>query len=321
GYQTLDYDGPDRGYDFFLELDRKPTHAVQVKFYKSRHPQTSHIAVAAKRLNEFARKNHVEKAILVVSCEISAELRAKLETTYQITLVDRADLLIMTGTNTGLHDSIRSMLEGDEYTGGTTKDSVVNKIKDSTAIITTYPAMVSLSPKREFCTELKSLSAGKKSWRRYEELCFDIIQELFSKDLSGWHKQTYTDDGLNRYDLICRITPLAQFWKFLIENINSRYVLFEFKNYVGKIKQGEVLTTEKYLLTKAMRSVAFLVSRKGPDKNGTLTIQGAMREHGKLMIPLCDDDLCKMLSLKHGGDDPSDYLFNLVDDFLMKLPR
>jgi len=168
---------------------------------------------------------------------------------------------------------------------------------------------------------LRSLKAGKKTWLKYELLCAEILKELFDNNLNGWHKQKRTDDGLNRFDLICRITPISKFWGFLIDDLNSRYALFEFKNYVGKIKQGQVLTTEKYLLTKALRSVAFLISRKGSDKNGLLTIQGAMRENGKLIIPLTDDDLCEMLKLKNKGDDPSDYIFNIVDDFLMELPR
>ena len=103
--------------------------------------------------------------------------------------------------------------------------------------------------------------------------------------------------------------------------MESRYVVFEFKNYFSYVKQGQVLTTEKYLWKKALRSVAFLISRKGPDKNAFLMTQGAMREHGKLIVNLTDEDLCKMLEMKDSGDDPSDYLFDLADDFLLRLPR
>lgn len=34
-----------------------------------------------------------------------------------------------------------------------------------------------------------------------------------------------------------------------------------------------------------------------------------------------DDDMCEMLNMKDLGADPADYLFELVDDFLMALPR
>ncbi len=50
-------------------------------------------------------------------------------------------------------------------------------------------------------------------------------------------------------------------------------------------------------------------------------MQGAMREHGKLMLVIDDDILCRMLHMKERGDDPTDFLFQLADDFLLSLPR
>jgi len=46
-----------------------------------------------------------------------------------------------------------------------------------------------------------------------------------------------------------------------------------------------------------------------------------MREHGKLIIVLEDNDICKMLEMKEQADEPSEYLFEKVDAFLMSLPR
>ncbi len=82
-----------------------------------------------------------------------------------------------------------------------------------------------------------------------------------------------------------------------------------------------MLTTEKYLHQRALRSVAFIISRKGISDNAIKFSQGAMREHGKLIITLTDEDLCVMLDMKENGDDPNDYMFEKVDSFLMSLPR
>ena len=49
--------------------------------------------------------------------------------------------------------------------------------------------------------------------------------------------------------------------------------------------------------------------------------QGAMREHGKLMLILNDKHICAMLHMKERGEDPSDRLFELTDEFLLSLPR
>lgn len=49
--------------------------------------------------------------------------------------------------------------------------------------------------------------------------------------------------------------------------------------------------------------------------------QGAMREHGKMRL-IVDDELgCKMLHMKQRGEDPTDCLFDLADEFLLTLPR
>jgi hypothetical protein len=115
--------------------------------------------------------------------------------------------------------------------------------------------------------------------------------------------------------------PATDFWSFLINHLNSRYVLFEFKNYSSKIKQGQILTTEKYLLEKGLRRAAIILSRRGAERNAVLMAQGAMRESGKLMLILDDEKVCRMLHMKEEGDDPTDLLFELADEFLLSLPR
>ena len=38
--------------------------------------------------------------------------------------------------------------------------------------------------------------------------------------------------------MFARIRRSTEFWNFLIDRLNSQYVLFEFKNYSKKINQG-----------------------------------------------------------------------------------
>ncbi len=49
--------------------------------------------------------------------------------------------------------------------------------------------------------------------------------------------------------------------------------------------------------------------------------QGAMREHGKLILVIDDKIVKSMLALLDSGADPSDCLFDLADEFLLTLPR
>jgi hypothetical protein len=59
----------------------------------------------------------------------------------------------------------------------------------------------------------------------------------------------------------------------------------------------------------------------GADDDAIKMAQGAMREHGKLMIVIDDQKVCEMLHMKDRGDDPTDSLFAAADDFLLRLPR
>ena len=115
--------------------------------------------------------------------------------------------------------------------------------------------------------------------------------------------------------------PTTEFWKFVIDHLDSRYVLFEFKNYSGRIKQGQILTTEKYLLERGLRRMAIIMTRVGAEPHAVAMTLGAMREQGKLMLIVNDEKVCEMLHMKERGEDPTDCLFEIADNFLLTLPR
>jgi hypothetical protein len=130
-----------------------------------------------------------------------------------------------------------------------------------------------------------------------------------------------TDGGISRYDAIARISSSHDFWQSILRFFHSWYVIFEFKNNAELIKQGQIYTTEKYLFAGAMRLVAFIISRKGADKNALAATRGAVRESGKLIINLSLDDIYKMLRMKDEGDDANAILLDILDDMLMRLER
>ncbi|STE84490.1 Uncharacterised protein [Escherichia coli] len=71
----------------------------------------------------------------------------------------------------------------------------------------------------------------------------------------------------------------------MLEDLGSRYVVFEFKNYSKPITQNEIVTTERYLYPSALRKVAIVISHEDCADSAKAVIAGAMREHGKLIIP------------------------------------
>ena len=81
------------------------------------------------------------------------------------------------------------------------------------------------------------------------------------------------------------------------------------------------LGRDKYLFTKALRSVAYIISRKGINLNGDKAMKGALKESGKLIMSLDESDLCEMLRLKDKGSDPNTLIANKLDNTLMNLAR
>jgi hypothetical protein len=175
--------------------------------------------------------------MLVVSSILSPATRDSLEGRFGLTLADRADVLGWAAEAPDISDELSALLE-------MAPDSQL-EARPSSAPTADHrllsPGPVQPSTEGEqLCAALRGIARGRAAWRSYEIHCQKILKYLFPNDLSGWHEQKRTDDGLNRFDYVCRIHPTTEFWKFLIDHLGSRYVLFEFKNYAGKVKQGQI---------------------------------------------------------------------------------
>ncbi len=150
----------------------------------------------------------------------------------------------------------------------------------------------------ELIGRLKNVQPGKDDAKQYEIICLDIIDYLFSQSLLEAQTQCRSEDGLNIFDIVYRVNPSHAFWETLTRDFRARVIVFECKNYGDEIGPGQVYTTERYMSTKALRSICFLLSRKGPNEHARLAAAGAMRDSGKLMIFLSDGDLERMISAK-----------------------
>ncbi len=117
------------------------------------------------------------------------------------------------------------------------------------------------------------------------------------------------------------VKPNACFWRFVVVQLRSQYVIFECKNYSDMITQMEIATTERYLFPKAFRTVAIVISRKGANQSALTATAGAMRENGKLVLVLSDKEVLDLLSCRDNGEEPSDLLFEKTDQLLLRLAR
>lgn len=169
--------------------------------------------------------------------------------------------------------------------------------------------------------DLISIPTGKQGWRSFEKKCLEILQYLFEADLSLWDTQKKTDEGLDRFDLLCRISSMDDFWRTLVDSFRTRFIVFEFKNYEDPIEPGLIYTSERYLYPNALRSVAIIIARYGYKEQTLKAAKGALRENGKLILLITQNELIKMLEAKDVGDSPNDLLSELLDGFLSSISR
>lgn len=318
---TIDKDFYDRP-DFSMQ--REKLHLVEVKYYRTARAQMTLLCLAAATVVEIAESRGTARPLLVVSCFIDSEQRQFLKAADDLDVLDGNDLLYLVSSFPELQERLLALLEiaPDRISEVITQDAIIFKKQDDLghARRKYTPRTRPLKGKR-LAKRLNEIPVGKDGWQLYEKHCIEMLRFLFDGSLESWRTQQSSSDGMNRVDCVCRVLRTTEFWTLLYESLQSRYVVFEFKNYADSIQQGQILTTEKYLLEKALRKTAIILSRKGASKGAVQMAQGAMRDSGKLIITLSDNEIVEMLLMKDGGGDPSDYMFGLVDEFLLTLPR
>lgn len=174
---------------------------------------------------------------------------------------------------------------------------------------------------------LKDCKSGKKYSGNYEDVCEEIIRTLFEANyFNRLTKQHKTKDEHFRMDLIGSLKinqsneeSMHPLWQMLVRHYNSHFVVFEFKNYSKEIDQNLIYITEKYLFDAALRNVAFIISRKGFSESAKFAAEGCLKEHGKLIIDVTEEDLVKMLEAK--SDEATDYLLSKLEEFLMGISK
>lgn len=250
--------------------------------------------------------------VLVVSKFINSEKRDYFQEKYSnLTLIDISNLLFAVHNNDELRNELIASLNYSVDNIEPTKGFIeINTLQHS-------EYTNSLIKEMELC------QAGRPMARTYEVLCHKLLENLFSEDLALWKEQQKSNKDLYRFDLLCRIKDGNQktFWSIIERYFNSKYIIFEFKNYNEPITQEEIYTTEKYLYAKALRSVGIIIAQNGYDENAYWAAKGCLRENGKLLILLRTDDLIKMNIMKEKQEDPSNYLLDKLDDILLELEK
>lgn len=319
GFQVLkDVEAPaDLGHthdvDYIIRRPDSSYDILEIKYYRIKSlPRQEMLERAFQSVSHNIRCTSATAGVLVLSCPnplISDELRTSFP---KIKVWGLTEIFNQALPHPEIFRELASSLELDL----TQAKSFVDKEHPSL-----LDEIISTAQGARISGWLEDIKPGRDDAHRFEDVCIEALKYLFESDLAGWHPQSSTIDGLHRRDLVCRVLDKSEVWSLLLNDLKSRYIVFEFKNHKDQFGQAEVITTERYLYPTALRKVAIIISQNGHSESAQKVMDGAMREHGKLIIPITTSELVDLLTAKDRGEDPNGFLFQRVDEFLIGLAR
>lgn len=182
-----------------------------------------------------------------------------------------------------------------------------------------------MSQVNDFIQRLDACPLGNAGWSQFEELCTNILSYLFVPPLNSARRQARTYSGVNRRDAIFpnrNIAPTQDLhsknWYHLFLELDARMILFEFKNYnATDIGHEEVNQTRNYL-TNPMGRMGIMICSKPPVDSAHRQRNTIYSNDRKVIIFLTKEHLKEMLAMKERGEEPSDLIIDLVEQFYIQ---
>ncbi len=263
---------------------------------------------------ELKARSRDEGCILMASAPVDDVVKVICEAEYAVTVWDLANLLYLMQELPDLRGELEQLLGYD-----------LTKIDPRMPCPRlNRPLLPPRSPVADWRERFARLPTGLKHATAYERLCTDALQALLADCLELWEEQVRVNGGSGRIDLLCRISINEQqdFFETLRRSMNSRYVVFEFKNSRKSATRGAIRQVVEYLNGDALRRVGVIISRRGASENEWLIAGGMFREQKKLILFLTDADLLHMLAMKAQGErHPAEYLSEKLDEWFIRLGK
>lgn len=301
------------GVDFCVIIAQKKIY-VDCKLYRNSVVSLQLLDRAVEQLYQNMKKNSIESGLLLLFSNVNNEYKYHYYKENAITILDISNILFYMEKPSKLFNDLNNLLyfpiADIEPSPAYGLDNISKKSEITIDII-----------QDDYISRLQKCKIGKGYERRYEKICEEIIRYLFDEEFALFAPQHKTDDNLFRMDILCSLKGNSAFWSWLINHYNSRFIVFEFKNYSDQLQQNLIFVTEKYLFNAALRNVAIIISRKGFSTNAKRAAEGCLKEAGKLILDITDDDLINMIKKKREGEEPADYLLEKMETMLMSISK
>jgi HJR/Mrr/RecB family endonuclease len=292
----------DGGYDFVAKtknvLGSEEKIIIEAKFYKK---QKISIDVL-RRLYAVASIEKVNKVLLITNSELTNSSRKFLAHSA-------SNIIVWEG-----HELIRKLFSFPDLVEKYFSKKTPIKKESLQLIDKELENVQGLIKRLEECPE------GKEGWKTYEDICIDILNYLFVPPLGEPKIQSRRESGVDIRDAVYPNRNSNKNWKFIRDDYDAKYIVFEFKNYSkdgSEIDKQILLQIDDYL-KKTIGRFGIICSKKAPNRSGLEKRKDVFIENNKLILFVNNEDLKEMLLRKYKKMDPSDVLIDLIDDFNLK---
>jgi len=167
--------------------------------------------------------------------------------------------------------------------------------------------------------KLNQLKPGREDAGKYQRFVLEILNFLFNPELIDGELEVETVEGTERRDIVFTNDSDQSFWSYLRDEHSSIFMMFEVKNTesINNIYLNQVAT---YLGDRLGR-LGFIVTRNALQEAQERKAFSIYNDSipRKIILTLCDTDLCYMLDMKCQGNDPMRHIQKLYRKFRTKV--
>ena len=161
---------------------------------------------------------------------------------------------------------------------------------------------------------LKQVLPGRANYPNYERVCCQILEYLFCPELGKPEPQSYTVNRSQRRDVVMDNHVEQGFWARVRERYQADYLVAEMKNNTGSVSNSSVWQLAAYMKEKGVGLFGLLIARNGVSRGvANYAIIDQWVHSRKMVVPLSNEDLIRMIRLRDEEGDATMYLSGLID--------